>query len=84
MRDIVSILSELVRILGPTQTAIMLLVIPLAIYFWTVVVFKSLSSNPRHHPDEYVKSHMWVFYSWFQEHPEDKARYEEEPWSGIE
>ena len=33
------------------------------------------SFNPKHYPDEYVKSHMHVFHSWFVNHPEDKARY---------
>lgn len=82
MSDFVSSLLELARILGPTQTAICLLGVALAIYFW-VALYKRMSNNPRHHSDEYVKSHMWEFYSWFQNHPEDRSRYEELP-SGVE
>ena len=38
-----------------------------------------MSDDPKHHSDEYVKNHMHVFASWFDKHPEDKARYESEP-----
>ncbi len=75
MSDFISSLLDLARILGPVQTVIWLLVIALAIYFW-VALHKRMSNNPRHHSDEYVRSHMWEFYSWFRNHPEDRVRYE--------
>ena len=82
MSDFISSLLDLARSLGPVQTVIWLFVIALAIYFW-VALYKRMSNNPRHHSDEYVKSHMWEFYSWFQNHPEDRVRYEELP-SSVE
>lgn len=75
MRDIVSSVLELFRILGPTQTIILLIAIAAAVWFW-IGVSRAISPNPRRHTDEYVKSHMWEFYSWFASHPEDKAYYE--------
>ena len=51
---------ELFRILGPTQTIIWLIAIAATIWF-RIGVSRALSPNPRHHTDEYVKSHMWEF-----------------------
>lgn len=68
-------LSELFELLGPVQSIIWITVVILSVYFW-IMIGRLSSFNPKHYPDEYVKSHMAEFYSWFQKHPEDRPRYE--------
>lgn len=81
MSDLLSSILDLFRILGPVQTIICLIAVVASIWLWAGL-YRTSSFNPRHHTDEYVKSHMGEFYSWFESHPEDRAHYEGLPSRG--
>ncbi len=66
--DYLNTLSPLETLICMALTAVFILVV---FFAWQVG-----SLNPGRYPDEYVKTHMWVFHSWFVKHPEDKARYD--------
>lgn len=75
--DILRSLWTIACLLGPVQSIIMLLMIAFVVWFAIAFYRSIISFNPRHYTDQYVKSHMGEFYSWFKEHPEDKSRYED-------
>ena len=69
---------EYLNTLTPLQTLICIAWAGFCVLL-VVGAFRMGSSNPKHYSDEYVRTHMSEFDSWFDKHPEDKARYESEP-----
>ena len=75
MTDLFRSILDIIRLAGPT--GILFFVLGLgAILFILVGLFQAGSYNPKHHSDEYVKSHMGEFHNWFLKHPKDRVRYE--------
>lgn len=65
--DYLNTLTPLQTLFGIALAAVCVLIV--------ISAFRLGSFNPRHYSDEYVKTHMGEFDSWFVNHPEDKARY---------
>ena len=76
--DIICSVWEFLNFLTPLQSLFLFLGLAFLVVCF-ISLWREMSDDPKHHSDEYVKNHMHVFASWFDKHPEDKARYESEP-----